>query len=100
MAINMIQDFQLWHMSKSTYAKRSNFETRMHSSRIRTAHCSGHLIGGGGRLQRGCLPREYLPWRYLPRRVYTFPLRGQTDTCENITLPQLLLRTVKMPIYQ
>ena len=40
----------------------------MHSSRMRTVHCSGRLLGAVG---VGCLPRG----------VYT--PRGQTDTCEN-----------------
>ena len=31
----------------------------------------------------------------LPRGVYTSPC-GQTDTCKNITFPQLLLRTVEI----
>ena len=38
------------------------------------------------------------PGRCLTRGVYTSPSpppRGQTDTCKNITFPQLLLRTVK-----
>ena len=48
----------------------------------------GCLPGGGGVCPGvcvcfgGCLPRECTP------------LWGQTDTCENITFPQLLLRTV------
>ena len=104
--------------------------TRMHSSRMRTAGCSGRLPGGGVCPQgdvcpggciwpavsvqgvclarRGCLPRERgcLPggvWPgdvcqgSLPRvqRECTPPSpRGQTDTYENITFPQLLLQTV------
>ena len=50
---------------------------RMHSSRMRTVPCIGRLEGG-------CLPRGCTP-----------PC-GQIDACENITFPQLLLRTVKM----
>ena len=54
----------------------------MNSSRMRTIRCSSHpsrgrgvCLGGGG--------------------VYHLLLLcGQTDTCENITFPQLLLRTV------
>ena len=53
----------------------------MHSSRIRTVRCSGLF---GGCLPGGCLPRG----------LYT-SANGQTDTCENITFPQLLLRTVE-----
>ena len=50
----------------------------MHSSRMRTVRCSSHLGGGLSAWQGG---------------VHTSP-RGQTDTCENITFLQLLLRTV------
>ena len=69
--------------------------------------------------QWGCLPRESACQGGLPRRVSAWevsaqgcvcllggvclpaggcilPLCGQTDTCENITFPQLLLRTVKI----
>ena len=45
----------------------------MHSSRMRTVRCSGRLGGDKG--------------------VWTEFL---THACENITFPQLLLRTVKM----
>ena len=64
----------------------------------------------GGCLPRGCLPRGCMPrgrW-CLPGEcltrgvsgwgVYTSPC-GQTDTCKNITFPQLLLQMVKMPGY-
>ena len=53
----------------------------MHSSRMRTIHCTGSLGG------RGCLPRG----------VYT-PLWTEflTHACENIPFLQLLLRTVKI----
>ena len=47
--------------------------SRMHSSRMRTVCLAGGVSAQG---------------------VYTSP-RGQTDTCENIAFPQLLLRTVK-----
>ena len=53
---------------------------------MRTVRCSVILAGGGGGgkecLNRGCTPTP-------PDRM--------TDTCENITFPQLL-RTVKMKI--
>ena len=69
--------------------------TRMHSSRMCTVRCSGRLIGGCLCLPRGwgCLPGGR---GCLPGGVYTSSPRGQTDTCENITFPQLLLRTVKI----
>ena len=52
----------------------------MHSSRMRTVRC------------RGRLPRGFLPVGCTP------PPCGQTDTCKNITFPQQLLRTVKIPV--
>ena len=68
--------------------------TRMHSSKMHTVRCSSRLVGvclPGGVC---CLPAGGC----LPARgaVYT-SLCEQTDTCENITFTQLLLRTVKMP---
>ena len=36
----------------------------------------------------------YLPERYLVPDILTLPLNRLTDTCEKITLPQLLLRAV------
>ena len=88
----------------------------MHSSRKRTVRCSSHLRGvsaqeclpacrGGVSACQGCVPgrcllaRGYLPPKgggiCLPGRCTPSP-RGQTDTCENITFPQLLLWTVKI----
>ena len=68
----------------------------MHSSRMRTVRCSSHP--GGGVCTGGVYPGAVSARGrgvFLPCGVYTSP-RGQTDTCENITFPQLLLRTVKM----
>ena len=45
---------------------------------MRTVRCSSHFGGRVSAWQVGCTP----------------PPRGQTDTCENITFLQLLLRTV------
>ena len=60
----------------------------MHSSRMRTVSCSG-------RLGEGCLTRGARNW---PGLVWLGgcapPPRGLTDTCKNITFPQLLLRTI------
>ena len=91
--------------------------TRMHANRMRTVHYSGRLQGRGegnvcpeGCLPRRCLPRGCLPRECLPRavgvclggrlpRVWCLPrgcladtphpVNRMTDTCENITLPQL-----------
>ena len=97
------------------FLSNNSVQTRMHSSRIRTVHCSGHL---GGCLPRGgvcpgwevclggCLPQGVCLWGVcLPRRWGVLsesvcsggvhPLVDRmTDACENITFPQLLLRTV------
>ena len=76
--------------------KRLNILTRMHSSRMRTIRCSSHL-------GRGCLPRRVSACQGVSAQGVsawhegcTPPPRGQTDTCENITFPQLLLRTIKI----
>ena len=61
----------------------------MHSGRMRTVRCSGRRGGGGG---GGVCPGEGV----CPGGGCTPPPCGQTDTCENIIFPQLLLRTVKM----
>ena len=80
----------------------------MHSSRMRTARFSSHICPPWSAYRDvpgGCLPWECLPWGCLPRRVYTLcPLHAgihpppwtdwMTHACENITFPQLLLRTV------
>ena len=91
----------------------------MHSSRMRTAHCSSRLGGGGGIFLKGCLPRGdvclgagCLPnggvclGRHLPQtqkqtppwtqRQTPLPVNRITDRCENIAFPQLLLWTVKI----
>ena len=70
-----------------------------------TVRCSARLLEGergeelsargeGGSAQGGGSAREVC---LLPSGT---PPRGQTDTCENITFPQLLLRTVTMFIHQ
>ena len=75
------------------------FKTRMHSSRMRTVRCSDHLGGGGGGGVWGSA-QGVSSWGGLPEGgvcpggVHLPPPRGQTDTCENITFPQLLLGTV------
>ena len=90
----------------------------MHSSRMRTVRCSGRLGGDlpRGVSSRGCVcpgedgvcpgedgvcPGEdgVYPGEdgVCPGLVYTSPTVDRiTDACENITFPQLLLRTVNM----
>ena len=53
----------------------------------------GVCAQGGCLLKGGCLPREVSAGECTPR-----PSCGQTDTCENITFPQILLQTVKSPV--
>ena len=100
-------------LNSCTTSKTLTQITGMHSSRMHIVRCSSHLGGGCLPARWGCLPAQggvwlpggicllgeggvCLPARgCLPasQRVYTFPC-GQTDTCENIIFPQLLLRTV------
>ena len=88
--------------------------TRMHSSRMRTIRRSSRLLGGGVCQPGGCLPGGgclpargrlpaggvfYLPGQCLPGgggvcpggclADTPTPMDRMTDTCENITLPQL-----------
>ena len=70
------------HIGRVELQDQHRINTRMHSSRMRTFSCSGRLLGGVGYLHTGeCLPGGVHP-------------PGHIDTCENITFPQLLLRTV------
>ena len=66
---------------------------------MRTARFSGHLHGGGGSATppsfHHTFPFHHLPFHYTPSPYTSFhqptnqpPHRGQTKTCENITLPQ------------
>ena len=64
----------------------------MHSSRMRTVHCSGRL-GGGGSAQGSICLQGVSAWGVSAQGVYTSPVDRMT---ENITFPQLLLRTVNM----
>ena len=86
----------------------------MNSSRMRTVRCNTHLGGGGCLPGRGvsawqgwclpgrggvCLAEGVSAWQRgvcLAEGWCKPPLpRGQKDTCENITFPRVLLRTVK-----
>ena len=66
---------------------------RMHSSRMRTVRCSGRpggmsaqgCVSAGGVV---CLPVGVCPGGCLPASNPP-PVDRMTDTCENITLPQL-----------
>ena len=57
----------------------------------------GCLLGWGGCLpDGGCLPGHGV----LPGQGVHLPVDRMTDACENITFPQLLLRTVKITYVQ
>ena len=101
-------------------------KTRMYSSRIRTVRCSSHLLGGGclpsrESAQGGCLPGTSTqgglpggvsaqevsahgcisPGRCLADVPHPTPhpppwTEFLTHACENITFPQLRLRTVNI----
>ena len=59
--------------------------------------CQGGVCPGEGVCPGGCLPRGCLPRRGgLPRGNTPPPVDRMTGSCENITFPQLLLRTVIM----
>ena len=92
-----------WNMSVhvevnpfSTYGIQIH-TTRMHSSRMRTICCSGHLSC------HACPPAMHAPW-HAPPAMHTTPspcmppspVDRMTDACENITFLQLLLRMVKI----
>ena len=72
---------------------------------MRTVRCSGRRGGGGVCLGRECLPRGVsaqggVCWGCTPpgpRGRHPLPMWTEflTHACENITFPQLLLRTVK-----
>ena len=73
-------------------------QKRMHSSRMPTVRCSGRL---GGVSVWGCLPTEVSAQEVVVvcvclGGVHLPPLWTEflTHACENITFPQLLLRTV------
>ena len=80
----------------------------MHSSRIRTVRCSGRRGGGGVCLGRWVSAQEggVCPGRGCLPRAGSDPVHAGihpplwteflTHACENITFPQLLLRTVKI----
>ena len=82
----------------------TTFITRMHSSRMRTICWSSRVCPGsvcpGGCLPRGvCLPRGCLPSRSRGVSARHPPwTEFVTHACENITFPQLHLRTVIISI--
>ena len=68
---------------------KSTWLTRMHSRRMRTARFIGCLYREGLSVSesRGCLPLGLRGVSATP--PFTSPPCGQTNTCENITLPQI-----------
>ena len=82
--------------SGSIYTEAKTNITRMHSSRMRTARCSGRLPKEGGVCPGWCLPRGgegegvghggVCPGGGAGRHP---PVNRMTYRCKNITLPQL-----------
>ena len=75
------------------------YTTRMHSSRMHTICCSGRFEGGGVCLARGgvCLGEHGVSaCRRVSAQGRLPPVDRQTDTCEKITFPQILLWTVNI----
>ena len=71
------------------------FNTRMHSSRMRTVRCSSSPLGGV--CPAGCLPGGGGRGVYTPLPPHPPPpVDRMRDAYENITFPQLRLRTVTM----
>ena len=76
-------------LSHTTYVETNYLGTREHSSRMCTARFSGRLFGiswgvsAWGGLSRGCVC-----WGVSAQGGVCHTSRGQTDACENITLPQ------------
>ena len=69
-------------------------QTRMHSSRMRTASSLPYRGSLSGGLCPGVLCRGFSVWGSLSGASLSWrppgqrPPCGQTDTCENITLPE------------
>ena len=99
---------------------RYRISSIMHSSRMCTVRYSGRLLrvrvsAQGGSIQRGCLLGGVCPGRSAGRGlpeglsegvclggglsgILPPPMYRMTDAGENITFPQLLLRTVKIQV--
>ena len=90
---NTASEFIL-HFLKLHCLQNAIVTTRMHSSRMRTVRCNGHL---------SCHSPLATPTTHAPpRHTHTLawhvpPMDRMTDACENITFPQLLLQKVNMP---
>ena len=66
-------------------------QTRMHSSRMHTIHCSSCLLG------MGCLPRRVsAQGECRPGGCTLSPVKRITDRYQKITFPQLRLQMVKI----
>ena len=83
--------------------KINAFQTRKHSSRMRTACISSHLGGRGvsawgvytwAYLHRGCLPGGVCPGGCLPKGMYIASVNRRTHMCKILPCPKLLLGEV------
>ena len=73
----------------------------MHSSRMCTVRCSGHLSCHAfppamHSPAMHALAMHAPPATHAPRHAAVSPVDSMTDACENVTFPQLLLRTVNI----
>ena len=82
----------------------SDYVTRKHCSRMHSA-CLLTIVEVVHPLVT--TPPSHTPWSPLPPGHTSCPIacwdtppRGKTDTCKNITFPQLLLRAVSVWMYQ
>ena len=76
--------------NSSNWTIITSFWTRMHSIRMHTVHCSGHILGGGCLPRRDCMGVSAQGGVCLGGVCQTPPpVNRITDRCKNITLLQL-----------
>ena len=73
---------------------RSNIKTQQECIPVECVPSAAVAVGGRGRLPRGCVSQNVLGRGCVSH--HALGGGGGTRACENITFPQLRLRTVKM----